>query len=59
MVERTGGFVGEQKLRLVDERADDGHALAFAAGELAGAMVEPLAQADAFQEALRGRGRIR
>ena len=48
VVERTGRFVGEQELRLVDERADDGDALALAAGKLAGAMLHPLTEADAF-----------
>ena len=52
VIERAGGFVGEQELRLVDERADDGHALAFAAAELAGPMVQAFAQADAFEQAL-------
>ena len=54
-VERAGGLVGEEELRAVDERAGDGGALAFAAGELAGAVVEPVAEADCSEE-LRGAG---
>ena len=38
LIERAGGFVGEQELWLVNERADNGHALTFPAGELAGAV---------------------
>ena len=38
LVECAGGFIGEQELGLVDERTHHGHALAFAAGELAGPM---------------------
>lgn len=51
-VERASGFVGEEELGLVDERTDDGAPLALAAGELAGAVVYPLAEADAGEELL-------
>ena len=50
VVQRAGGFVGQQQLRPVDERADDRHALAFAAAELPRTMVEAFAKADAFQQ---------
>ena len=60
VVERAGGFVGEQELRLVDQRANDGHALAFAAAQLAGAMVQSFAEANAFEQTRRrGLRRIR
>ena len=52
MIQRAGGFVGEQELRLVDERAHDRHALAFAAAQLAGAMMQALAKPDALEQAL-------
>lgn len=49
-VERAGGFVGEDKLGLVDEGAGDGGAKFFAAGELPGEVVKSLAEADVFEE---------
>ena len=52
MIERTGGFIGEEELRLIDERADDGNALTFPTAELAGAMVQSLTEADAFEQSL-------
>jgi hypothetical protein len=48
--EGAGGFVGEEEFGLVDKGADDGDALAFAAGELAGAVFEAGAEADAIEE---------
>ena len=57
VIERAGGFVGEEELRLVDERADDGDALAFAAGELAGEMMQPFRETDALEQALGALGR--
>ena len=51
-VEGAGGFVGEEKFGAVDERADDGDALAFAAGELAGAVVEAVGETDVGEERL-------
>ena len=50
VVEGAGGFVGEQQLRLVDERADDGHALTFATTELSGTMMQSFREADAFEQ---------
>jgi hypothetical protein len=44
LIQRAGGFVREQQLRAIDERADDGGALAFPAGKLAGAMVQAFAE---------------
>jgi hypothetical protein len=58
-VESAGGFVREEEFGLVDQGADDGDALAFAAGELGGAVFEPRAEADAVEEfagAVRGAG---
>ena len=51
VVERTSGFIGQQELGLVDERADDGGALAFAAGELAGAMGRAFEETHALEKA--------
>ena len=51
-VEGAGGFVGEEKFGAVDEGADDGDALAFATGELAGAVVEAVGETDAGEERL-------
>ena len=58
-VEGAGGFVGEEEFGLVDKGADDGDALAFAARELARAVFEAGAEADAIEEfagAVRGAG---
>ena len=52
VVERAGRFIGEQEFGLVDERADDGDALAFPAGKFARPMVEALGEADTFEEAM-------
>src|SRR5256885_4350894 len=38
LVEISGGFVGKNNLRLIDQRTRDGHALLLAAGELRGEM---------------------
>jgi hypothetical protein len=46
-VEIARGFVGKNKLGMIDERAGDGDALLFAAGELRRKMQEAFAQADA------------
>ena len=51
LIQRAGGFVGEQELRLVDERAHHRHPLPFAPAELAGAMVQAVAQTHAFEQA--------
>ncbi len=48
-IEIAGRFVGEHQFRPVHQRAGDGDALLLAAGKLAGMMVEPVAEADAFQ----------
>ena len=45
-IEVAGGLVGQDDERIVHQRAGDGHALLLAAGELAGPMVQPVAQAD-------------
>src|SRR5262249_57986547 len=49
------GFIGEQQLGLIDERASDGHALLLPARKLRRLMVEPIRQADAFEQ-LAGAG---
>ena len=49
-VEIAGGFVGEEEGGLVDEGAGDGDALAFAAGELGGAVFEAGFEAEVFEE---------
>lgn len=53
-VEVAGGLVAQQQVRGVDQRAGDGDALAFPAGEGAGERVEPVAQAHPAQDR-RGR----
>jgi hypothetical protein len=57
-VEGAGGFVGEEKAGLIDEGANDGDALTFAAGKLAGAVIEALAEADAVKESLSAFGSV-
>ena len=49
-IEVAGGFVGEDEERVVDEGAGDGDALLLAAGELLGAVVEAMAEADELRE---------
>ena len=48
-IERAGRLVGEDQLRVVDQRARDGDALLLAAGELRGVMVRARAEADLLQ----------
>ena len=45
-VERAGGFVRQEQNWIVDERANDGNPLTFAAGKLAGTMIEARSEAD-------------
>ena len=42
-VEIAGGFVGQDKLRLIDERTGDGDALLFTAGKFCRQMFEAVA----------------
>ena len=49
-VEVAGGLVGEEDGGVVGEGAGDGDALAFAAGELDGAVLEALAETDGAEE---------
>ena len=58
-VERTGGLVGEQDRRTVDQRARDRDALLLAAGQLAGTMLGAFAQADRVQRRMRAAQRVR
>ena len=53
-VEVAGGLVGQEELRLEDERARERHALLLAAGELAGAVEHAVREADLLEER-RGR----
>src|SRR5262249_30218216 len=58
-VQCAGGFVGEEELRVVNERADDRNTLALAAGELARAVFEAGTESHAvekFAAAVRGAG---
>src|SRR5580704_5730430 len=48
-VEIAGGLVGQDDLRLIDQRARDGYALLFAAGELRGEVRHAFPHADAAQ----------
>ena len=57
-IQVAGRLVGQQDRRMIDERAGDGHALLLPAGKLRRLVVEPLAQADAFQEQIGARGRF-
>ncbi len=51
-IEVSGGLVGEHDIGIVGEGARDRDALALAAGELDGAMVEALAEADRVEQSL-------
>ena len=46
LVEIAGGLVGEDELGMIDERASDGDALLFAAGELRREMVDAIGETD-------------
>src|SRR5438094_10019407 len=63
-IEIAGRLIGQNQIRLVDERPGDGHTLLFAAGKLVRPVVHALAQTDAFEQLTpprlgRGRGRSR
>ena len=49
-VELAGRLVGQDEHRLLDQGPGDGHALLLAAGELVGAVVEPVPQADLLEQ---------
>jgi len=49
-VEVAGGLVGEEHLRFVDESAGDGHALAFAGGELGGVLAQAMLETELDEE---------
>ena len=49
LVEISGGFVGKNNLRLIDQRARNGHALLLAAGKLRRQMFQAVAHAHAAQ----------
>ena len=48
-IEIARGLVGEDELGLIDERASDGDALLFTAGEIGGEMREAVGEADALE----------
>jgi hypothetical protein len=50
LVERAGGLVGEQNFGMIHERANDGGALTFAAGELLNFLIKPVREPGAFSE---------
>ena len=52
-VERAGRLVGEQNVRIVDERPRDGDALHLAAGHLVRLFVELVAKANALERLFR------
>ena len=54
-VEVAGRLVGQHQARLVDQRARDRHPLLLPARELAGMVVQALAEADALQRGDRAR----
>ena len=54
-VEVASGFVGQQKPRLVDQSAGDGHASLLAAREFRGVSVRPAPQLRAIQQCARPR----
>ena len=49
LIEIAGRLVGENQLRVVDERAGDAHALLLTAGQLAGQVMRTLLQPHSFQ----------
>ncbi len=58
-VQITGGFVGEQHRRIVDQRAGDRHPLLLAARELARQVMAAVAQAYALERGASARTRSR
>ena len=52
-IQRGGGLVAEQHLRIHRQRAGDGHALLLTAGELAGIGLHAVAQAHQVKQLLR------
>ena len=48
-VQRAGGFIGQQNIRIVDQGTGNGHTLHLAAGHLVGLFVELIAQAHVLQ----------
>ncbi len=49
-VQVASRLIGQDKLRVIDKTAGDGHALLLAAGKLRRPVVEPLRQADHFRQ---------
>ena len=51
-VEVAGGLVGEKDFGVADDGSGDGHALALSAGELRGAVLHAVGEADALDDLL-------
>ena len=58
-VQRAGGLVRQENVRVVDEGAGDGHPLHLAAGHLAGLFIQLVAQAHPLQRLLRPAAALR
>ena len=52
LIERTGGFIGEDEARLIDKGTHNGDALSFAAGELGGFPGQAILQTDLCEQLL-------
>ena len=57
-IQRGGGLVAEQHLRIHRQRTGDGHALLLTAGELAGIGLHAVAQAHEVEQLLRALLRV-
>jgi hypothetical protein len=55
-IQVTGGLIGEDHLRPVDERARDGDALLLTAGQLAGPVMQAISQPDLRERGAAGIG---
>jgi hypothetical protein len=55
VVEVASRLVGEEQARLVGDSSSDGDPLSFAAGQLAGTMIDPMRQADPIKKVSRPR----
>ena len=53
LIERAGGLIGEEDAWLVDERAAEGGALAFATRELLNALIQSMTEAGAVGEIMQ------
>jgi hypothetical protein len=53
MVQGTGWFISQEKLRLIDQGPDYGNALSLTTAQLAGPMMQPFSQPDALKQTRR------